>query len=375
MLISTETYVSFALVVGIIVLTWSCDRSTEPKDSETAQDTLPPVVTITEPSEGELVQWVAPFRVNVEDDGEVTSVTFFVDDSLLTEITDEPYEITLSAFMFIPQDSIALSASAIDGSDNIGYSDTVTVYLRAPSYAIYSADGDTTNVDNGIWQPSLTAWKSILDTLAFDWVEVTYDEINNGIMQSGFDGLIMPGGWSGEWKNQIDTVGNLSIREFVFNGGVYVGVSAGAYYASDIVIWEGTTYDNPLNIFIGVAEGPIPEIAPWPEYTMTEVNLNQEHPINDGLGGNLTVLYFGEPYFYTLSGGNMEVVATYVYNDEPAIITFEYGEGMGLLLGPHLEIDEDSDQDGTTWGNWLYDVESDWPLLINGFYWLHEQIE
>ncbi len=48
---------------------------------------------------------------------------------------------------------------------------------------------------------------------------------------------------------------------------------------------------------------------------------------------------------------------------------------MGLLLGPHLEIAEDSDQDGTTWGNWLYDVESDWPLLINGFYWLHEQIE
>jgi len=70
----------------------------------------------------------------------------------------------------------------------------------------------------------------------------------------------------------------------------------------------------------------------------------------------------------------MEVVGTYAdYNNDPAIIGFGYGEGRVLLIGPHPEIEEDSDRDGTDFADWFEDNGSDWSLLWTATDWVLQQ--
>ncbi|MER3329017.1 MAG: T9SS type A sorting domain-containing protein, partial [Candidatus Kapaibacterium sp.] len=70
-------------------------------------------------------------------------------------------------------------------------------------------------------------------------------------------------------------------------------------------------------------------------------------------------------------GVEVDTIATWNSADNtPAIINFEYGNGRVLLLGPHLEVEESDDRDGTEFAAELDDIESDWAILESGFKWL-----
>ena len=246
--------------------------------------------------------------------------------------------------------------------------------MRA-DFAIYSG--------SGTWEPSKTAFKNFLEWKGLTWEEVNKNVINEGRLTGNYRGLFMPGGWAGDYNRDIKASGDQHIRNFISQGGAYIGMSAGAYYACDVTIWEGDVLDYPSNIFNGDCVGPIENIAPWPEYTMTTMDINLGHEAMTYEPAQRDVLYYGEPYFVAHPGQEMQTFASWKVPSDPAadgkpgIVGFNYGSGRVLLVGPHPEIDEDDLRDGTDFGSELSDgVDgSDWPFLWTSVDWiLHEEI-
>lgn len=229
----------------------------------------------------------------------------------------------------------------------------------------------------GTWEYSITAMKNFLEWKGLSFEEINAWEINHGkLSDNKYKIIFMPGGWADNYRKSINDQGNQNIREFVANGGGYTGMSAGAYYAADYIIWEGEKYEYPLDLFKGYARGPISEIAPWPEYVMTTINMEKTHEINQYEPPTESVLYYGEPVFEANSGQPIENLAywnvpgTSWAHKKPAIIAFPYENGRVILFGPHPEIEENSERDGNSFGEELDDEGSDWPLLWTSFDWL-----
>ena len=249
----------------------------------------------------------------------------------------------------------------------------VSVSALRADFAIY--DGA------GTWEPSKTAFKSFLEWKGLTWELVNKNTINYGGLTGNYRGLFMPGGWAGDYNRDIKPSGDQHIRNFISQGGAYIGMSAGAFYACDVTIWEGNVYDYPSDIFDGNCIGPIDEIAPWPNYVMTTMNINQQHEANAYEPAQRDVLYYGEPYFTANSGQEMQVFARWIVptnqqaHDAPGIIGFNYGQGRVLLVGPHPEIEEDSARDGTNFADELSDGAdgSDWPFIWTGVDWILHQ--
>jgi glutamine amidotransferase-like uncharacterized protein len=223
--------------------------------------------------------------------------------------------------------------------------------LEGADFAIYSG--------SGTWEPSKTAFKNFLEWKGLTWEEVNKNDINQRRLIGKYDGLFMPGGWAGDYNRDIKSAGDQHIRDFISGGGAYIGMSAGAYYACDITIWQGDVLNYPSNIFDGDCIGPIDEIAPWPDYTMANMEINLGHEANAYEPSQRSILYYGEPYFVAHGGQEMQTFASWIVpsnpvaNGKPGIIGFNYGQGRVLLVGPHPEIEEDDTRDGTDFASEL----------------------
>ncbi len=244
----------------------------------------------------------------------------------------------------------------------------INVSALNADFAIYAG--------SGTWEHSIKAFEKFLEWKNLSWEEVNAWDINKRDLRPLYKGIFFPGGWAYNYKLSINKNGNQNIRNFISNGGVYIGMSAGAFYACDKVVWEGSTYDYPLKLFNGNCIGPINEIAPWPNYVMTTMSINKAHEANIYEPETEDILYYGEPYFIANAGQEMQVLASWIVpanpaaNNAPGIIGFNYGKGRVLLVGPHPEIEENSDRDGTSFGSELNDNGSDWPFLWTATDWM-----
>ncbi len=229
---------------------------------------------------------------------------------------------------------------------------------------------------SGTWEHSVSAFENFLE-----WKNLTYEEINSWNLNhnsliGNYKAIFFPGGWAYNYKKSIHSSGNQNIRDFISSGGAYIGMSAGAYFACDNVRWENQDYPYYLNLFHGDCIGPIEEIAPWPNYVMTTMSINKNHEANIYEPMAEDFLYYGEPYFIPYQNQEMQILASWNVISNPAadkapgIIGFNYGQGRVLLIGPHPEIEEDSDRDGNNFGEELNDNGSDWPFLWTAVDWL-----
>ncbi|MBN1313909.1 MAG: hypothetical protein JXA42_00505, partial [Anaerolineales bacterium] len=185
-----------------------------------------------------------------------------------------------------------------------------------PQVAIYH--------DKGVWPSGRTAIESWLSAQQIDWVEICADEVNDeGLEQT--DSFWLPGGWSGDYEERITPVGMENIRQFVRQGGRFVGICAGAFFASALITWEGESFDYPAGLFAGQTVGPVASIAPWPQHAMTSIELDPRHPINAALTTPRRQLYYGGPFFVPNGSQQVDIVAKYAENGQPAAITFPYG--------------------------------------------------
>jgi glutamine amidotransferase-like uncharacterized protein len=245
-----------------------------------------------------------------------------------------------------------------------------SVSALTADFAIYTG--------SGTWDESIVSFENFLDWKGLTWKEINKHDFNKRRLVGNYRGLFMPGGWAGNYNQDIRPSGDQEIRDFISGGGAYIGMSAGAFYACDITIWEGDVLDYPSDMFDGDCIGPIEEIAPWPEYTMTTMNINLNHEANAFEPAQRDVLYYGEPYFVAHPGQEMQVFATYIVpsnpvaHGKPGIIGFNYGNGRIVLSGPHPEIEEDSSRDGNSFGEELSDGPdgSDWPFIWTAVDWM-----
>ena len=240
--------------------------------------------------------------------------------------------------------------------------------LQGADFAVYTG--------SGTWAPSIVAFEKFLEWKNLTWEEVSAWDVNHNDLRLLYGGIFMPGGWAYNYKKSINDNGDQHIRDLVAGGGAYIGMSAVAYYACDNVRWEGVDYPYYLNLFHGDCIGPIDEIAPWPDYVMTTMSINQAHEANIYEPATEDILYYGEPYFVSYQGQEMQTFASWNVptnpnaNGSPGIIGFNYGLGRVLLVGPHPEIEENSDRDGNNFGSELNDNGSDWPFLWTAVDWL-----
>lgn len=240
---------------------------------------------------------------------------------------------------------------------------SVIVPIKAQEVLIYS--------DDGTWLDGIVALEHFFEEQGVSTQRIFAADLNSDNWEKETDAIIFPGGYSYNYQLAISLDAIDQIRAYVANGGSYIGICAGAYFATKTVEWEGGSYPYELGLFDGIATGSLDYIAPWPEFTMTNLTLDKTNPINTDSQENLTVLYYGGPIFTPNPGVEVSTLATWnEANNTAAIINFEYNNGRVLLLGPHLEIEEDDDRDGTEFASALTDVESDWSIFWNGFKWV-----
>lgn len=143
--------------------------------------------------------------------------------------------------------------------------------------------------------------------------------------------FVMPGGPDKPYCRKLNGKGNANIRSFVENGGMYIGVCGGAYFASSAIEFHKGREDEiceprELAFIDGTAIGSIPALAA---------------PYNDRLqSASITtvngtpVLYYGGPYF----NGNAEILGVYDTVKLPAIVRQKVGKGAAILSGVHFEV-------------------------------------
>jgi glutamine amidotransferase-like uncharacterized protein len=241
-------------------------------------------------------------------------------------------------------------------------------------------DSDLDGVDVAVYEggsSSISSREALVQMFAWMNASVTVlsaTSIKNGALDD-YDLLVVPGGFAGDYNDDLGGSGRSMILSFIQNGGAFFGVCAGAYFGCDWIIWEETPIEYYLDLFSGCGIGAIDEIEPWPGYAMCDINVARESELIDlsTEPENHTVMYYGGPYFVPDNPEDVEIIARYAVNNEPAMIALEYEAGRVFLSGPHPEWEEDSDRDGQAWPDSFDDIGSEWPMMLSVARWLTEQ--
>lgn len=222
----------------------------------------------------------------------------------------------------------------------------------------------------GTWGDSVCAIQEM-----FRWMNYTVELVNaeyindNGL--GAFRILCIPGGNMYDYAQDISSKGKENIRNFVHDGGGYIGICGGAYFAAEKVFWLGSQLAmTPLGLFAGTATGPVNGIMPYPNYTMCKVNIiNHEHSITQSEQDSEIMLYYWGPALISNANANVTILGNYDEGNQTAIVAFEYFHGKVFLIGAHPEIEEDSSRDGVTFGDEFDDEGSEWDFMQKAVLW------
>ncbi len=161
--------------------------------------------------------------------------------------------------------------------------------------------------------------------------------------------LIMPGGHERFYQKALEPEGNEMIINFVLNGGVYLGVCGGAYYACqkiDFTDKEGKKIqeERSLGFFPGTGIGSIPEYAAGQYYdddpiTASVVDISWTG-MSLGMDNIKRHYYHGGCYFSCddINDGRWYRAAVYP-NHRIAAVQGGLGRGRFFLSGVHIEVD------------------------------------
>ncbi|MBL3285010.1 putative biotin-protein ligase domain protein [Rickettsiales endosymbiont of Paramecium tredecaurelia] len=197
--------------------------------------------------------------------------------------------------------------------------------------------------DEGVSQESLNQITSAFIKLT---PKRQIKNINAKQLQKGFwtrDAVlfVMPGGADLPYAKHLNGRGNRVIKQYVADGGAFLGICAGAYYGSAYVKFdEGGLLEvlgkRELSFFQGDAIGPV--LAKYDYQTQSGSRAAVIHTILPNIA-KATVFYNGGGFFKDAQQyPNTEVIATYT-NHLPAIVLIKYNKGKVLLSGVHFEYD------------------------------------
>ncbi len=191
--------------------------------------------------------------------------------------------------------------------------------------------------------------KQILESVGYEANFISAREIKRGILDN-YDVLVVPGGVapiiygaSQELKEEI--------RDFVGQGGGYIGVCGGAILATE-GLYRG---DDKVMDLAGIVDVRSRVHLSWADrYLISDVELGlslSEHPINYPYGGEVRkIAYKAGPAMYKREGTTQEIEVIGVFNQDldpdlphhevkgaAAIIAAKYENGKVVILSPHPE--------------------------------------
>ena len=188
--------------------------------------------------------------------------------------------------------------------------------------------------DAGASADCIGQWKEFLDSQEVSYGLCMASDIIHGALAKA-DCLIMPGGADLPYCDKLNGVGNMNIKSFVENGGIYFGICAGVYYAHRRIEWTNTTEcilgDRELAFFDSVAIGPL--VKPYNPKTSAGMAFVIAH----FQGKEAIVYYKGGPLI--VPDSETEIIATFTHENivYPAIVRKSVGHGLVIGMSPHME--------------------------------------
>ena len=225
-------------------------------------------------------------------------------------------------------------------------------YLDSPiRIAIYN--------DLGTWTTGYNHLKMFLSDSKLSYQTIDRADLYRGILQEQtIDILIMPGGESWTYLDTLGEVGANSILNFISQGGGYLGICAGAFYAISDRHGGYHTGKYGIGLVTGVAyDGTSLGAEP---FRVGMLDFEIRYP---GHAAQMKMVLLEGPSILVepkeAASIELRVVARFPQSGQPAMTLSNYGQGRVFLSGPHPEIEENL----TGWGKNYEDPESDWPLL------------
>jgi len=205
-------------------------------------------------------------------------------------------------------------------------------------------------VGRGTSNLSVRAAKVMLEEMGVEVALVNAKDLSNQLKKTNCRLLVMPGGRDRPYHASLGVEGAKMIRQFVEQGGSFLGLCAGAYFASARVLFQPGTEmqvdeERPLALFPGTAWGTVT----GPEFKYS----SEAGTVAVDLGSGLIVYYNGGCAFKLEEGAmsaESEVVARYeeVQDKPPAVIRRHVASGKVILSGVHWEIPADmAKEEGT----------------------------
>jgi glutamine amidotransferase-like uncharacterized protein len=215
--------------------------------------------------------------------------------------------------------------------------------------------------DRGAWDAGVDSFKLLVEYSGYQYKELNAKDIINGeLTNDRYSSIIMPGGKSWNYLDDLGSVGAEAIRHFVANGGGYYGTCAGAYYAS--LKRSGGSHGTGV-YGIGLLNGTAVDGGSlgWKAFKQGIRSYTTE-PNFKSFQKNYKILLLGGPSFkYTTQEAQKNNIKAVLRNSlmpsAITMITLNYGKGRVFLSGPHGEIEENTLNDGYA------DPDSEWPLL------------
>lgn len=196
--------------------------------------------------------------------------------------------------------------------------------------------------DLGVCQEgALQIERALFEDLRISTRRIDAKELLKGRWQKNTSSLIMPGGRDIFYHKALYPQGTKILREFVEEGGTYLGICAGAYFASAMIEFEkggdlevlGT---RDLGFFPGVAIGPAYGLGKFGYLGGEGSRVAQLR-----LGQEVVSAYFHGGCFFSEAEKFSDVTIIASYQDIPknpaAMISCKRGRGLAVLSGVHWE--------------------------------------
>lgn len=192
----------------------------------------------------------------------------------------------------------------------------------------------------GVSAHSYRRLKQLL-TGSFETISINPSQINSGELSAELAAIVFPGGADVPYDRALNNDGIKYIRNFVENGGLYVGVCAGSYFAGEAVDFtcaDGVKISESrrLVFFKGTVKGPA-----YVNYI--EGSHESAKLIDLKIQSKIYKAYFnGGGHFITeVPLKDNEILAIYANSDLPAALHLNIGNGQVFLCAIHPEYDND----------------------------------
>lgn len=212
----------------------------------------------------------------------------------------------------------------------------------------------------GAWDEGLRNLKDFLVEYELEFETLgASDLIHGDLEKQAPELLIMPGGESWVYLDELGEKGAEEIRRFVNGGGGYLGICAGAFYATSHREGGAATGPYGIGLLDGVAFDATSVGVPGFIEGVVQFDWELGNPLVSGLKKSTKMLLYGGPVLkfsqHEAKKKEIEILLRFAQTLEPAMIRFRYGKGRVLLSSPHLEIKEEKGE--------LPQHDLHWPFL------------